>query len=88
MTDNTAGRRGRPPRTDIEWARDIQRRIEALEDSVSVRIGDWVLNVKDGNLVASTMSGVTVVLAESPTTASATRTAMTGRGESTGTAGQ
>lgn len=88
MTDNTAGRRGRPPRTDPEWARDIQRRVEALEDSVSVRIGDWVLNVKDGNLVASTVSGVTVVLAESPTTASAARTAMTGRGEATGTASQ
>lgn len=88
MTDNTAGRRGRPPRTDPEWARDIQRRVEALEDSVSVRIGDWVLNVRDGNLVASTMSGVTVVLAESPSTASSGRTAMSGRGEATGTAGQ
>jgi hypothetical protein len=88
MTDNTAGRRGRPPRTDPEWARDIQRRVEALEDSVSVRIGDWVLNVRDGDLVATTMSGVTVVLAERPTTASATRTAMSGRGEATGTASQ
>ena len=88
MTDNTAGRRGRPPRTDPEWARDIQRRIEALEDSVSVRIGGWVLNVKDGNLVASTVSGVTVVLAESPTTTIVTRSAMPGRGESTGTPGQ
>ena len=84
MTDNTPGRRGRPPRTDPEWARDIQRRVEALEDSTSVRIGDWVLNVKDGNLVASTMSGVTVVLAESPTTAATNRSAMPGRGETAG----
>jgi len=84
MTDNTPGRRGRPPRNDPEWARDIQRRVEALEDSTSVRIGDWVLNVRDGNLVASTMSGVTVVLAESPTTAATTRSAMPGRGETAG----
>ena len=84
MTDNPPGRRGRPPRTDPEWARDIQRRVEALEDSTSVRIGDWVLNVKDGNLVASTMSGVTVVLAESPTTAATNRSAMPGRGETAG----
>ncbi len=88
MTDNTAGRRGRPPRTDPEWARDIQRRVEALEDSISVRIGDWVLNVKDGDLIASTMSGVSVVLAESPSTASTARTAMSGRGEATGTPSQ
>lgn len=86
MTDNTAGRRGRPPRNDPEWARDIQRRVEELENSTSVRIGNWVLNVKDGNLVASTMSGVTVVLAESPTTALTTRSAMPGRGETAGPA--
>jgi|GEM_PF-5854469 len=84
MTDNTPGRRGRPPRNDPEWARDIQRRVEELENSTSVRIGNWVLNVKDGNLVASTMSGVTVVLAESPTTAATTRSAMPGRGETAG----
>jgi len=85
MTDNTAGRRGRPPRTDPEWARDIQRRVEALEGSRNVRIGDWVLSMnKDGALVVSTMSGVTVVLAESPTTAATTRSAMPGRGETAG----
>lgn len=87
MTDNTAGRRGRPPRTDPEWARDIQRRIEALEDSTSVRIGDWVLNVVNGDLIATTR-GTTVVLGEATATASVTRSAMSGRGESTGTTGQ
>ena len=84
MTDNTPGRRGRPPRNDPEWARDIQRRVEELENSTSVRIGNWVLNVRNGNLVASTMSGVTVVLAESPTTTATTRSAMPGRGETAG----
>lgn len=85
MTDNTPGRRGRPPRNDPEWARDIQRRVEELEGSRSVRIGDWVLNMnRDGDLIASTMSGVTVVLAESPTTAATNRSAMPGRGETAG----
>lgn len=87
MTDNTAGRRGRPPRTDPEWARDIQRRIEALEDSTSVRIGDWVLNVVNGDLIA-TCPGTRVVLGEASATATVTRSAMQGRGESSGTAGQ
>jgi hypothetical protein len=85
MTDNTPGRRGRPPRNDPEWARDIQRRVEELEGSRSVRIGDWVLNQnRNGDLIASTMSGVTIVLAESPTTAATTRSAMPGRGETSG----
>ena len=85
MTDNTPGRRGRPPRNDPEWARDIQRRVEELEGSRSVRIGDWVLNQnRNGDLIASTMSGVTIVLAESPTTALTTRAAMPGRGETSG----
>lgn len=87
MTDNTAGRRGRPPRTDAEWARDIQRRLEALEDSTSVRIGDWVLNVVNGDLIA-TRPGTRVVLGEATSTALVTRAAMTGRGEANGTTGQ
>jgi hypothetical protein len=80
LTDNTAGRRGRPPRTDPEWARDIQRRIEALEDSTSVRIGDWVLNVVNGNLIATTR-GTVVVLGHATATTLVTRSAMPGRGE-------
>lgn len=87
MTDNTIGRRGRPPRTDPEWARDIQRRVEALEDSVSVRIGPWVLNVKDGDLIATSPGAEPVVLARSTATTSAARTSMSGRGESAGSTG-
>ena len=86
MTDNTAGRRGRAPRTDAEWARDIQRRVEDLENATTVRVGSWVLNVQDGDLVASTASGVTVVLVESPVTGSVAMTAIQGRGESFGAA--
>lgn len=84
MTDNTAGRRGRPPRTDVEWARDIQRRLEALEDSTSVRIGDWVLNVKDGDLIATTI-GTTVVLGKATGRAAVARSALESRGQSAGT---
>ena len=87
MTDNTAGRRGKSPRTDAEWARDIQRRVEQLEDSTSVRIGDWVLNVVNGDLVATT-TGTRVVLGAATATASVAMSAVQGRTTSTGTAAQ
>jgi hypothetical protein len=56
-------RRGRAPRTDPEWAREIQRRIDSLESSTTVRIGPWVLSAQDGQLVA-TAAGQRVVLSE------------------------
>lgn len=56
-------RRGRPPRTDAEWAREIQRRVEALESSTSVRVGDWVLNARGKDLIA-TSPGNKVVLSD------------------------
>ena len=87
MTDNTIGRRGRPPRTDPEWARDIQRRIEALEDSVSVRVGPWVLNVKDGDLIATSPGTEPVVIARSTSSARVARSALESRGESGGSSG-
>lgn len=86
MTNTMPSRRGRPPRTDAEWAREIQRRLEVLESATTVRIGEWVLSIKDGNLIASTASGTQVVLAESKTTGGVARTALQGRGESAGTA--
>ncbi len=76
--------RGRAPRTDAEWARDIQRRIEALESATTLRIGAWVLSVVNGHLVASRPGTAPVVLAESTFTALAAQTALTGRGEATG----
>ena len=54
---------GRRPRTDAEWAREIQARIAALEASGSIRVGDWVLNNKDGHLIA-TAPGSKVVLSD------------------------
>lgn len=65
---NTPARRGRAPRTDAEWAREMQRRIAALESAVSVRIGPWVLSVaEDGNLIA-TSEGRKIVLSDLPGT--------------------
>lgn len=65
---NTPARRGRAPRTDPEWAREMQRRISALESAVSVRIGPWVLSVaEDGHLIA-TRDGQKVVLSDLPNT--------------------
>lgn len=61
-------RRGRAPRTDAEWAREMQRRIASLESATSVRIGPWVLSVgEDGQLIATT-AGKKVVLTELPDT--------------------
>lgn len=63
MANTPISRRGRAPRTDSEWAREIQRRVETLESSPSVRIGPWVLNARDGDLIATT-KGSSVVLSD------------------------
>lgn len=66
---NMPARRGRAPRTDAEWAREMQRRIASLESATTVRIGAWVLSVgEDGQLVA-TAAGRKVVLTGLPDTA-------------------
>jgi hypothetical protein len=43
----------RPARTDQEWARQISRRLDALENPRSLRVSDWVLNSIDGKLIAT-----------------------------------
>jgi hypothetical protein len=63
MSSTLPSRRGRAPRTDAEWAREIQRRVETLESSSSVRVGDWVLNSRGGDLIATT-PGSKVVLSD------------------------
>lgn len=84
MTTIVPGRRGKPPRTDAEWAREIQRRLEALESATTLRIGAWVLSVNSaGDLIAST-AGSTVILAATPQTGITARSALEGRGSSTG----
>ncbi|ORA38120.1 DUF7257 domain-containing protein [Mycobacterium aquaticum] len=43
----------RPPRTDQEWARQISRRLDVLENPRSLRVSDWVINSVDGKLIAT-----------------------------------
>jgi len=63
MATSLPGRRGRAPRTDPEWAREMQRRLAALEQSTTLRIGDWVLSgTKDGHLTAHTAEGRSAII--------------------------
>jgi hypothetical protein len=58
---------GRPPRTDAEWARDTQRRLDKAENPTAVRIGEWVLSTTElGVLIASHVDGGSIVLARPP----------------------
>ncbi|UYL88139.1 minor tail protein [Gordonia phage Evaa] len=52
----------RPPQTDAEWARDVQKRLDALDNQTSTRIGEWVLASRGGELVASKADGQTIEL--------------------------
>lgn len=59
----------REPKTDAEWARSTQRRIESAENSTSLRAGEWVMSTSaDGHLIASHVDGGSVILARKPTT--------------------
>lgn len=55
------------PTDNAEWARQTDQRVNALENSASVRVGAWVLSTSDdGNLIASHSDGGSVVLAKKP----------------------
>lgn len=55
------------PTDNAEWARQTDQRVNALENSASVRVGSWVLSTSDdGNLIASYADGGSVVLAKKP----------------------
>lgn len=58
----------KPPRTDAEFARNTQRRIEQVEHPASSRIGNWVLSTdaNTGDLIASNVNGGSVVIANEP----------------------
>lgn len=52
-----------PPRSDAEWARDTENRVRRLESGArSVRIGQWVLTDRNGELVAVALDGRVVIL--------------------------
>lgn len=58
----------KPAKNDQEWARNTQKRLEAVENPTSTRVGEWVLSTDadTGNLIASHVDGGSVVLATKP----------------------
>lgn len=44
---------GRAPRTNAEWARDVAKRLDRLENPQRVRVGSWLLSSRGGRLTAS-----------------------------------
>lgn len=71
---------GKAPRTDAEWAREVERRFKALENPTTIRLGEWVIQVVDGELVATAPGrsvALTAALAVDSTTSGVTRTTRT-----------
>lgn len=57
----------REPKTNAEWARSTQRRIESAENPTSLRAGEWVFSTStDGHLLASHVDGGSVIVARKP----------------------
>lgn len=58
----------KPPKNDAEFARNMDRRVNAVENPVSQRVGDWVLstNPDTGDLLASHVDGGSTVLSRRP----------------------
>ncbi len=53
---------GRRPRTEAQWARDQQQQIKALQNRDTLRLGEWVLSERDGEIVATKPGRTPVVL--------------------------
>jgi len=51
------------PSTDAEWARNTEQRLKALEAPKTLRVGEWVLSVQEGHLLA-TKPGTTANLTD------------------------
>jgi len=67
------------PATDAEWARDTEHRIRRLESgSSTVRVGQWVLSDRDGELVATSLDGRSFVLSTLAEAATTTTTTVAG----------
>lgn len=70
--------RKEPPRSDAEWARNTEGRLRRLESSsTTVRIGQWVLADRDGELVALSADGRSYVLSSAALSATPTVTGTT-----------
>lgn len=59
---------GRAPRSDAEWARDTNRRLDALENPDTARVGEWVISSTGGQLIA-TKQGDQVIIGNSEVSA-------------------
>ncbi len=69
----------RPPKTNAEWARTVERRLVAGENPNVVRIGAWTLSVDgNGNLIGSNVNGGSVVIAEPPEVTNSVDVVVTG----------
>lgn len=55
---------GRRPRTDPEWARDVQQQMKELRNRNTLRLGEWVLSERGGEIVATKPGRAPVVLTE------------------------
>lgn len=52
--------------TDADWARDVERRLQALEKATSLRVGQWTITTQgSGSLWALGDDGARVQLASS-----------------------
>lgn len=58
----------KPPNTNAEWARNVQKRLDQVEHPASARIGAWVLSTdsETGALIASNVNGGSTVIAAAP----------------------
>lgn len=58
----------KPPKTNAEWARNTQKRLDQVEHPASARMGAWVLSTDPdtGDLIASNVNGGAVTLANPP----------------------
>lgn len=63
----SAGDPTRSPKSNAEWARNIQQQVDAQSSATSLRVGPWVLSAAaDGSLIGSYVDGGSVVLARPP----------------------
>lgn len=60
---------GKPPDNGAQHVRDLERRIAALEQKTTVRVGRWVLsNNAAGALIATAPGGQVIELSQPTTT--------------------
>lgn len=64
----------KPPTTDAQWARNVQKRQDAADQPESIRAGAWTLytDPETGNLMGANANGGSVVLATPPDVSEAT----------------